>query len=138
MLIGLDTLAIPGVGPIIVAGEAASTIASTLAGAEIGAAAGGIIGALVGLGIPEEKAKIYNARVKSGSYLLLANGTDEEIHRAEIILRDNGIEEFGIYDAPDLGNAETIATNPVARQRTVVPTKDVDEIVIEDEQRRIR
>ena len=65
-----------------------STIASTLAGAGIGAAAGGIIGGLVGLGIPEDKAKIYSDRVGSGSYLVMVNGTDDDISRAERILRE--------------------------------------------------
>ena len=102
LLIGLGSLAIPGVGVIVVAGEAASTIASTLAGAGIGAAAGGIIGGLVGLGIPEDKAKIYSDRVGSGSYLVMVNGSDNDISRAERILHDNGIEEYGVYDAPDV------------------------------------
>ena len=102
LLLGLGTLAIPGVGPIIVAGEAASTIATTLAGAGIGAAAGGIIGGLVGMGIPEDKAKIYSDRVSSGSYLIMVNGTDDDISRAERILQDNGIEEYGVYDANDI------------------------------------
>ena len=102
LLVGLGTLAIPGVGPIIVAGEAATTIATTLAGAGIGAAAGGIIGGLVGLGIPEDKAKIYSDRVSSGSYLIMVNGTDDDISRAERILRNSGIEEYGVYDANDI------------------------------------
>ena len=102
LLLGLGTLAIPGVGPIIVAGEAASAIATTLAGAGIGAAAGGIIGGLVGLGIPEDKAKIYSDRVSGGSYLIMVNGTDDDISRAERILQDNGIEEYGVYDANDI------------------------------------
>jgi hypothetical protein len=104
LLVGLGTLAIPGVGPLIVAGEAATTIATTLAGAGIGAAAGGIIGGLVGLGIPEDKAKIYSDRVGSGSYLVMVNGTDDDISRAERILHDNGIEEYDIYDAHDLND----------------------------------
>lgn len=53
LLIGLGTLAIPGIGPILLAGAEATAIATTLAGAGIGAAAGGLIGALIGLGIPE-------------------------------------------------------------------------------------
>ena len=104
LLLGLGTLAIPGVGPIVVAGEAASTIASTLAGAGIGAAAGGIIGGLVGLGIPEDKAKIYSDRVSGGSYLIMVNGTNNDITRAERILRNSGIEEYGVYDASDIND----------------------------------
>jgi hypothetical protein len=104
LLVGLGTLAIPGVGPIIVAGEAATTIATTLAGAGIGAAAGGIIGGLVGLGIPEDKAKIYSDRVGKGSYLLMVNGTSEDVSRAERILHSSGIEEYDVYDAHDIND----------------------------------
>ena len=118
LLLGLGTLAIPGVGPIIVAGEAASTIASTLAGAGIGAAAGGIIGGLVGMGIPEDKAKIYSDRVSGGSYLVMVNGTDDDINRAERILRDNGIEEYGIYDANDINDDDYSRTSGINRPAT--------------------
>ena len=121
LLVGLGTLVIPGVGPIIVAGEAASTIATTLAGAGIGAAAGGIIGGLVGLGIPEDKAKIYSDRVSSGSYLVMVNGSDDDISHAERILRDNGIEEYGVYDAPDIDDDTYNRTSTVNRVDTGEP-----------------
>ena len=51
LLVGLGALAIPGIGPILLAGAEATAIATTLAGGAIGAAAGGLLGALVGLGI---------------------------------------------------------------------------------------
>lgn len=121
LLVGLGTLAIPGVGPIIVAGEAASTIATTLAGAGIGAAAGGIIGGLVGLGIPEDKAKIYSDRVSGGSYLIMVNGSDDDISRAERILRNNGIEEYGVYDAPDINDDTYRRTSGINRVSTGEP-----------------
>ena len=100
LLVGLGTLAIPGVGPILLAGAAATTIATTLAGAGIGVAAGGLVGALVGLGIPEEKAKVYRDSVKDGSFLVMANGTPAEVNRADAIMNHHGIDEFGIYDVP--------------------------------------
>jgi len=100
LLVGLGTLAIPGIGPILLAGAEATAIATTLAGAGIGAAAGGLIGALVGLGIPEEKAKIYSDRVGGGSFLVMVTGTGYEIDRAATIMRQNGVEEFDIYDMP--------------------------------------
>ncbi len=101
LLVGLGTLAIPGIGPILLAGATATTIATTLAGAGIGVAAGGLVGALVGLGIPEEKAKIYRDSVKDGSFLVMVNGTEAEIARADAIMHHHGIEEFGIYNAPE-------------------------------------
>ncbi len=101
LLIGLGTLAIPGVGPIMLAGATATDLVTTLAGAGIGAAAGGLIGALIGLGIPEEKAKIYHDRVQRGEYLVIIDGTDAEIARAKEILHRWRIEEFEVYDQPD-------------------------------------
>ena len=129
LLVGLGALAIPGVGPIVLAGEVATAIATTLAGGAIGAAAGSLIGALVGLGIPEERAKTYNDRVSRGHYLVMVEGNDAEIARAEAVLTGRGIEDFGIYDIPgsmatptatagyaepDILNTTTIATGVVS------------------------
>jgi hypothetical protein len=116
LLVGLGALAIPGIGPIMLAGAEATALATTLAGGAIGAVAGGLIGALVGLGIPEERAKVYNERVTRGQYLVLVNGTDAELARAETILRQGGIEEYEVYDAPEtvagVTPGPTVATAP--------------------------
>jgi len=109
LLVGLGTLAIPGVGPILLAGAEATAIATTLAGGAIGAATGGLVGALIGLGIPEEKAQIYSDRVSSGSFLVMVIGTEAEAKRAENIMRRCGVEEFGIYNAP-AANAQAAAS----------------------------
>ncbi|MEH2249180.1 histidine kinase [Nostoc sp.] len=112
LLVGLGTLAIPGIGPIMLAGAAATTLATTLAGAGIGAVAGSLLGALIGLGIPEERARVYDERVRRGHYLVILDGTDAEIIRAEAILNRQGVEEFGIYDNPDATNATTGYVTP--------------------------
>ncbi|MDZ7969439.1 MAG: general stress protein [Nostoc sp. DedSLP03] len=114
LLVGLGTLAIPGIGPIMLAGAAATTLATTLAGAGIGAVAGSLIGALIGLGIPEERARVYDERVRRGHYLVIIDGTDSEILRAESILNHQGVEEFGIYDHPDATNPATGYVTPGA------------------------
>ncbi|MBW4671250.1 MAG: histidine kinase [Cyanomargarita calcarea GSE-NOS-MK-12-04C] len=114
LLVGLGTLAIPGIGPIMLAGATATALATTLAGVGIGAAAGSLLGALVGLGIPEERARIYNERVERGQYLVMIDGTDAEIAKAEAILRHGGIEEFGIYNHPN-------GTSAVAENYSPVP-----------------
>ena len=101
LLVGLGSFTIPGVGSILLAGEIATTLATTIAGAGIGAATGGLLGALVALGIPEKQALIYNQRIERGDYLLILNGTEAETNRAEVIVRNHGIEEFEIYHAPN-------------------------------------
>lgn len=119
LLVGLGALAIPGIGPIIFAGAEATAIATTLAGGAIGAATGGLVGALIGLGIPEEKAKVYSDRVSGGSFLVMVTGTEAEAKRAESIMQRCGVEEFGIYNAP------TQTPQPVARTTEPTPRKEV-------------
>lgn len=112
LLVGLGSLAIPGVGPVLLAGEIATTLVTTIAGAGVGAATGGLLGALVGLGIPEERAKIYNQRIERGDYLLILDGTEASINRAEAIVKNRGIEEFEIYNAPNAAQTSSDYVNP--------------------------
>lgn len=99
LLVGLGILAIPGIGPIMLAGAEATALATTLAGSAIGTAAGSFMGAFVGLGIPEAQAKSYYERVSRGAYLVMAEGTEEEIVIAQNILTERQIEDLIIYDA---------------------------------------
>jgi hypothetical protein len=59
------SIVFPGLGLII-----AGPLAAGLAGAGAGSISGGIIGAMIGLGIPEERAKIYEKGIKSGGIVL--------------------------------------------------------------------
>jgi hypothetical protein len=98
LLVGLGMVAIPGVGPIMLAGAGATALATTLTGGAIGAATGGIVGGLIGLGIPEDHARNYSDRVEQGDYLVMVEGSEAEIHRAQTILSHRGISDWGIYD----------------------------------------
>lgn len=100
LLVGLGTLAIPGVGPIMLAGATATAIATSLAGGAIGAATGGIVGGLVGLGIPEDRAQDYHDRVVRGEYLVIIDGTAAEIAQAGEILKHHGVSQWEVYTAP--------------------------------------
>ncbi|WP_254568433.1 general stress protein [Oscillatoria sp. HE19RPO] len=122
LLVGLGALAIPGIGPIMLAGATATALATTVGGAAVGAAAGGLIGALVGLGIPEERAKVYKERVARGDYLVIVDGTEADIARAETILNRGGIEEWGVYDARNTHDVHH-QTDVVRRQETVVENR---------------
>ncbi|WP_016949848.1 general stress protein [Anabaena sp. PCC 7108] len=118
LLIGLGTLAIPGVGPIMLAGGVATALATTVAGAGIGAVAGSLIGGLIGLGIPEERARIYNERVEQGAYLVIIDGTDAELTRVREILHNRGVEDFEVYDARDL-NKDQPSVERIKQAETV-------------------
>ncbi len=98
LLVGAGALAIPGIGPVIAAGTIGTTLATTALGAGLGAASGSLVGALSGLGIAEERAQAYSDRVSRGDYLVIVDGTDDEIRLAESILSNRGIQDWGIYN----------------------------------------
>jgi len=90
-LVGIGSLAIPGLGPFVAAGP----IMAALSGAAAGAATGGIAGALVGMGIPEFEAKRYEGRVKGGDILISVHVEDrDETKRAKEIFERAGAEDI--------------------------------------------
>lgn len=81
-LVGIGSLAIPGLGPFIAAGP----IMAALGGAAIGATVGGVTGALVGLGIPEYEAKQYEGKLAKGNILISVHTDDgEQVKRVKEI-----------------------------------------------------
>ncbi len=94
-LVGIGSLAIPGVGPFIAAGP----IMAALAGAGVGAAVGGLSGALIGMGIPEYEAKQYEGKIKQGNILISVHSEDsDEVKRAKEIF-----ERAGAHDISSTG-----------------------------------
>ncbi|MEP7152962.1 MAG: general stress protein [Nitrospira sp.] len=89
-LVGIGSLAIPGVGPFVAAGP----IMAALSGAAVGSAVGGLTGALVGLGIPEFEAKRYEGKLKQGNILISVHSEDsKETDRAEQILKNANAQD---------------------------------------------
>lgn len=97
LLVGLGTLAIPGVGPVILAGTAATALATTLTGTAIGAGGASLLGALVGLGVPDNEAKVYSDLIEQGYYLIVVDGTESQIRMAGDILSHQGIRQWQVY-----------------------------------------
>lgn len=82
------SIALPGVGLII-----AGPLAAALAGAGAGGATGGIIGALIGAGIPEHRAKVYDAGLRGGGILLGVEAKDaDDADKLEKLLADIGAD----------------------------------------------
>jgi uncharacterized membrane protein len=79
-------LVIPIVGHIIVLGPLVSSIIGGLEGAAVVGSTSALFGALSGLGIPKDSVIQYENEVKAGKFLLLAQGTEEEVARAKGLL----------------------------------------------------
>ena len=83
-----STIVLPGLNLVI-----AGPIVAALAGAGAGGATGGVIGALIGAGIPEYRAKVYEAGLLAGSILLGVEAkADEEVDKLEELLEALGGE----------------------------------------------
>jgi hypothetical protein len=90
-LVGIGSLAIPGVGPIIAAGP----ILGILSGIAIGATVGGVAGGLIGLGIPEVEAKRYAGKLRDERILISVTAINpDRVSSAKKILRDAGASDI--------------------------------------------
>lgn len=99
LLAGLNTVMIPGLGEVLVVGEAAPTIKSSLA------ESGNFASALTRLGIPGEQARVYGDRLSAGASLIMVSGTGEEALQAASILSKHGIQDWGIYDVTSVSDS---------------------------------
>jgi hypothetical protein len=66
-------IALPGVG-LVTAGP----LAAALTGAGAGALTGGLVGALVGLGIPEDRARLYDEGLRRGGIVMGVNPRSDD------------------------------------------------------------
>ena len=105
-LIGIGSLAIPGVGPFIAAGP----IMAALAGVGIGAAVGGLTGALVGMGIPEYEAKRYEGKIKEGNILISVHSENsQERKRAKDIFECAGAHDISSTEEESVSKEQRLA-----------------------------
>jgi len=90
-LASTGALAVPVLGPLLVAGP----LLATLAGMGVGGTLGGLAGALLGLGIPEYEAKRYQGRIEHGGILLSVHCDNPSwVKRAKRLLSSTGAEDI--------------------------------------------
>ena len=105
LLLGSAFFAIPGIGPVLVAGPLVSWI---IAGLEGAVAVGGLsaIGAgLYSIGIPKDTILQYETALKANKFLLLAHGTPEEVTKAKDILQTTQPEKMELHSSEALQKA---------------------------------
>jgi hypothetical protein len=111
LLVGLGAIAIPGVGPVMLAGAAATAIATAVSGTAIGAAAGSLAGGLTGMGFSADRAQMYSDQVSEGHYLVMVEGTAADIAKAETVFTNYPIHEWHVYDLPDSTLQPVVSAN---------------------------
>ncbi|ARV59218.1 hypothetical protein BZZ01_11800 [Nostocales cyanobacterium HT-58-2] len=98
LLTGVGVLFIPFVGTVVAAGPLGAALLGAAAGALAGSAGGGLASALIALGMPEDKAAIYENRVAAGEFLLTVEVPADRVDEIRQLLESAGAEEIHIHE----------------------------------------
>lgn len=100
ILVGLTSLALPGVGVVLAAGSVGAALVASVAGMGAGAvAANNLTHTLKDLGIPQTAAETYSDRLLQGQDLVILEGSEAEIQGSQAVFQDCGIQDWGVYPA---------------------------------------
>ena len=97
LLFGSAFFVIPGLGPVIVGGPMVAWIVGALETAVVTGGLTAIGGALLSIGIPKDSIIQYETALKSHKFILLINGTVQEVEKAKDILLQNKAEGSNVH-----------------------------------------
>src|SRR3984885_1997075 len=86
LLFGSAMFAIPGLGPILVAGPLVAWIIAGLEGAAVVGGVSAVGAGLVSIGIPKDSVLKYDVALKTDKYVLVVHGTPDEVEKAKDII----------------------------------------------------
>jgi hypothetical protein len=86
LLLGSAFFAIPGLGPVLVAGPLVAWIVGGLESAAIVGGFSAIGAGLIGMGIPKDSVVQYELALKTDKYLLMVRGTALEVEKAQSVI----------------------------------------------------
>ncbi|MBK1986166.1 ChaB family protein [Sphaerospermopsis aphanizomenoides BCCUSP55] len=94
LLTGVGVLFIPFVGPIVAAGPIGALLLGAASGAIAGSAGAGLVSVFTALGMPEDKAAVYQTRLEAGEFLLMVEIPSDRSGEFQLILESAGGEEI--------------------------------------------
>jgi uncharacterized membrane protein len=97
MLFGSAFFAIPGIGPVLVAGPLVAWIVGALEGAAVMGGLGVIGAGLCSIGIPKDSVVKYETAIKSDKFIVLAHGTVDEVARLKDIIHTTRPAEVALH-----------------------------------------
>ena len=99
MLFGAAFFAIPGIGPVLVAGPLVAWIVGALEGAVVVGGLSALGAGLYSIGIPKDSVVKYELALKSDKFLVLAHGTAAEVAKAKDIMQTTRPAEVTVHAA---------------------------------------
>jgi hypothetical protein len=118
LLTGVGVLFIPFLGAVVAAGPLEAALVGAAGGAIYGSLGAGLASALISMGMPEDKATIYQTRLEAGEFLLVAEVPEEQANEILSLLQELGGEEVAITDMqiPHQPEGETQGQSGEAQQ----------------------
>ena len=94
LLTEVGMLFVPFVGPVVAAGPLGAAVLGAASGALAGSAGAGIGSALLSLGLPKDKAAVYETRMQAGEFLMVVEVPAETTEEVTQLLESAGGEEI--------------------------------------------
>jgi uncharacterized membrane protein len=98
LLFGSAAFAIPGLGPILVAGPLVGWIIAGLEGAAVVGGISAVGAGLVSIGIPKDSVLKYDIALKTDKFLLVVHGSAGEVAKAREIIAGTEHSHCAIHD----------------------------------------
>ncbi len=106
LLFGSALFAIPGIGPILVAGPLVAWIVAGLEGAAVVGGVSALGAGLVSIGIPKDSVIKYETALKTDKFLLIVHGTTDAVAKAKDIIGGTNHISYAVH-------GETVHAEPV-------------------------
>jgi uncharacterized membrane protein len=87
LLFGAAFFAIPGIGPVLVAGPLVAWIVGALEGAVVMGGLSAVGAGLYSIGIPHDSILKYEAALKADQFIIVAHGTPAEVAKARDVMQ---------------------------------------------------
>jgi uncharacterized membrane protein len=97
LLFGSAFFAVPGIGPLLVAGPLVGWIVSGLEGAAVVGGLSALGAGLFGMGVPKDSVLQYEAAVKSDKFVLIVHGTSSDVAKAKQILQNTTPSHLALH-----------------------------------------
>ncbi len=101
LLFGSAFFAIPGIGPVVMAGPIVAAIVAALEGAVVVGGLSAIGAGLYGMGIPKDSVLQYEMALKTDKFLLMVHGTNAQVEKARDVIETTRPSQLTLH-APEV------------------------------------
>jgi uncharacterized membrane protein len=97
LLFGSAFFAIPGIGPLLVAGPLVGWIVGALEGAAVVGGIGVLGAGLVSMGVPKDSVLEYETAIKTDKFLLIVSGSASEVAKARELIQTTSPAQLTLH-----------------------------------------